>query len=258
MLFSMRGWDEPMMISKMLRSVCAAMALGLCSATWAGTVTLGFDKITNNGAPNATSQFTVTVTDDATEVPVGVVIPTGAVAFLFNNTGSITSSITDIYFQDGTLLAWAAAPLVGSDGVAFNTGASPKNLPGGQNITPAFRATMNFAVDSASPTYHNGINPGEPGEWLAAVIVLKKGANFTAVYEALMGPYEPNKGMLRIGIHVQGFVNGQSESYISKYAPTDPTFGGSVVPLPASLWAGAALLAGLGLIKWHGHYRRTT
>jgi hypothetical protein len=64
---------------------------------------------------------------------------------------------------------------------------------------------------------------------------LLSGANtFTNVLAALA------ESDLRIGIKVQGFEDGGSESFIS-----NPP----VVPLPAAAWMGVVLLGGIGMLK---------
>lgn len=153
----------------------------------------------------------------------------GEVSFTFYNNGPADSSIADIYFDDGTLLGISS--LVDSDdgvgghaGVDFSVGASPPNLPGRNNISPSFEVTAGFLADSDPPVQPNGINPGE---WLTINFDLQGSQTLNDVIDQL------TTGQLRIGLHVQGFSGGGSESFVN-----NPT----AVPLPAAAWLFASAL----------------
>lgn len=200
----------------MIRSArLAAFAAVAALATSAGaSVSYSFGNITGNNVANATagqSQLSVLVS------AVGL----NQVSFLFTNSGPAAMSITDIYFDDGTLLGIASV-INGGAGVDFSQGASPGNLPGHNSISPAFQTTAGFSADSNPPTQPNGVNPGES---VTIVFNLINGKTFADTINALNTPGDH----LRIGIHVQGFANGGSESFINN------------VPTP-----GALALVGLG------------
>jgi hypothetical protein len=151
------------------------------------------------------------------------------VRFTFSNLGSSPSSITDVYFSDGTLLGIAS--VIGGSGVSFAQNATPGNLPGGNALTPAFVTTAGFSADSNPPVQPNGVNPGES---LVVLFNLLAGKSFADTLNALgIGAVT---GGLRIGVHVQGLADGSSVSLVN--APTP-------VPLPAAAWL---LLSGLGLL----------
>ncbi|MDP2030388.1 MAG: PEP-CTERM sorting domain-containing protein [Thiobacillus sp.] len=152
------------------------------------------------------------------------------VAFKFTNTSG--SSLTDVYFDDGTLLGFAFAPQF-SAGVDFSQGASPGNLPGGNNLSPDFTSTVGFNADSNPPTSPNGVTSGE---WLTITFDLQPTQTYASVISALALPNGGGTGDLRIGLHVQSFSNGGSESFVN--APT---------PVPEAD-AYVMLLAGLGLV----------
>lgn len=180
----------------------------------------GFYNITGNSATNASAgeaQLVVDVTDAGG----------GQVLFTFKNLGPAASSITDVYFDDGNNdsnpLA-SLASIINMTGVSFSNGASPPNVPGANNVSPAFSA--NFDLDSDSPAQPNGVNPGEE---LGVKFNLAGGASYADVIDEL------DAGTLRIGIHVQGFDNGGSEGFVN----TKP------VPAPGAWLMGAI---GLGLI----------
>ncbi|MCE5184706.1 MAG: hypothetical protein LLF76_01090 [Planctomycetaceae bacterium] len=146
---------------------------------------------------------------------------------MFRNSGPAASSICDIYFDNGPLGTGVLQSISSIDnsspGVSFSEDAKPANLPAGKTI--GFQTTLGLSLDSDSPVQPNGINPGE----YLGVSLLASSYNDVLT--------ELNSGALRIGLHVQGFANGSSESYVN---------GISVVPVPASL-----LLAcfGLGLVR---------
>ena len=204
-----------------LSSPLFAVAFAALLAAPSGAVTLSFDCISDNIAGDCAigeAQLTVEVTD----------LGGGQVLFDFMNSGPSDSSITDVYFDDGSLLGISslidADDGVGGDpGVDFTgMGANPPNLPSANDASPPFVATAGFLADSDPPAQPNGVNPGE---MLGIIFDLQIGSTFADVLAEL------ENGDLRIGIHVQGFGTGGSESFVN-----DP------IPEP-----GTVLLLGLGL-----------
>ncbi len=190
---------------KLCLTAIVGCAIGLNAS--AGVV-YSFGNITGNDvndAANGESQLFVEV--DA----VGLT----QVSFTFTNTGPHAMSITDVYFDDGTLLGIATI-INGGSGVSFATGAAPPNLPGGNTLSPAFVTTAGFSADSNPPAQPNGVNPGE---WLTVVFNLLPGVTYADTINAL----NTTGDHLRIGIHVQGFAGGGSESFVNN------------VPVPGSL-----------------------
>lgn len=205
----------------MVRSVLAVAAFAaFASSSLAGTM-YGFSNISANNVSNAiTGETQLRVEVDAAGP--------GQVAFIFSNSGPAAMSITDVYFDDGTLLGIATI-INGGSGVSFSQGASPGNLPGGNTISPAFVTTAGFSADSNPPAQPNGVNPGET---LTIIFNLLAGKTLADTLAALSTP----GGDLRIGIHVQGFANGGSESFLHQ-VPAPST------ALPLAL-AGLACLTG--------------
>jgi hypothetical protein len=230
-------------LRRVVSIVVAATAVTVCQSASADYLQLGVVPISaNSGVQLALSgQLKIVVADqsvnlqslfgldfngaDSTPVP-GV----GQVSFIFVNLGSIPSTITDVYFDDGSLLGIAS--LVGSSGVSFSQGGAPPDLPGGNSIAPAFQTTAGFLADSDAPIPHNGVNPLE---WLAVTFDLIGGQDFDDIVNALNLGYEDGAqfGALRIGLHVQGIGDDEEES--DSFINTPDGNNQSTVPEPASL-----------------------
>lgn len=194
--------------------------LALGQAAYAlSTTTYSFVNVSNNNINNAAageSQLRVDVID----------IGSGRVAFKFYHVGSKQMSITDVYFDDGSLLGMASLSWNGN--VDFSMGASPGDLPAGEDAYPRFDTTVEinqyFSADSNPATQPNGVNPGED---LTVTFNLLNGRTYAETLAFLDDPkwasvgsdgkavdYSPSQD-LRIGIHVQGFANGGSESFVN-------------------------------------------
>lgn len=205
--------------------------LGAYGASPASALILSFENISANSVGDAAigeAQLFVDITDPGSN----------RVSFRFFNTGPLASSITDVYFDDGTLLGIAqlidADDGIGGDaGVDFSQGASPPNLPAANNVTPAFQTTAGFLADSDPPAQPNGVNPGEQ---LIVIFDLLAGKTFADTLAAL--DLGGATGGLRIGIHVQGFASGGSETFVNN--------GRVTVPEPGTLGLMSIGLLGIG------------
>ncbi len=190
-----------------------------------------FYGITNNNANDTAvgeAQLFVDVTNPGA----------GQVSFRFFNIGPADSSICDVYFDDGPLLG--IATINNGTDVSFSQGANPRNLPGGNSVSPTFAATAGFSADSDPPVQPNGVNPGEQ---LQITFDLKPNRTFTDVLDDL------GTADLRIGIHVQGFTADTSGLQILSLTNGGDDDGSEsfinntqAVPVP-----GAVLLGLLGL-----------
>ena len=202
-------------------ALAALVAAGAWGVNGASAETYTFCGITNNNSESTAAgeaQLRVDVTDAGA----------GQVLFTFYHVGDVQMSITDIYFDDGTLLGIAS--IDDSDpGVEFSLGADPGNLPGGNSV--GFEATAGMTADSDPPAQPNGVNPGET---VGILFNLQAGKTFADVLAALEIGF--GEGGLVIGIHVQGFDGGWSEAFITCEPPR-------TVPAPAGVALGLAGLA---------------
>ncbi len=196
--------------------MAGVLAFGLAGAAQAQS-NFSFSCLTNNNAGDCA----------IAEAQLGLEVDTaesGFVKFIFTNTSQQASSITDIYFDWLDPSAALAQGTIGnSAGVSFSWGASPSNLPGGNELSPKFTAEL--GADSNSPgTMQNGVNAED--EWVS--------------FRFATGSSNPLQdlfaGSLRIGVHVQGFDSEGSESLVAIAAP---------VPEPETY---ALMLAGLGIV----------
>ena len=191
----------------------------------------GFSAISNNSGDSTdlAQQLCVNVTDAGS----------GQVLFTFynnpdfdlfpefNTDDPIPSSITEVYFDDGTLLGWPT--IENSEGVNFINGADPGNLPGGNSLDPEFIATALFSAESDPEAQINGVNEGE-----SVGLQFSVASDFQALLDAIdLGFNNPSQeGSLRIGIRLRG-INPDSGDYSDSFIMT---------PVP-----GAAILGLIGL-----------
>ena len=227
------------MLDRLVRRVTAVSAfaaMALLGSAQSQAETYGFRAITNNSVADAAigeAQLFVDVTDGGN----------GRVSFLFMNLGPAASSIADIYFDDGALLGSDMQLFPLTSGVDFSQFADPKKLPSGNTVN--FNTSAGLSADSNPPAQPNGVNPGEK---LEITFGLKEDVLFSDILEAMaLSLANPGVDMtdgLRIGIHVQGFADGQSESFVNS---DPPDWAPPVVPLPSAAWGGMVLMAGIGV-----------
>ena len=203
-------------------SLAIVVSIVLMIANPLDAISYGFSNITSNNATNTAI--------GQTQLFVDVNPFLEGALFTFDNLGPDASSITDVYFDDGTLLGIAL--IDDSDpGVSFSQFARPRNLPDGRNASPPFETTAGFSADSDPRVQPNGVNPGES---LGILFDLQAGKFFDDVLDDL------TSGALRIGIHVQGFANRGSESFVNaSYSKPKP----STSPMPEPVTMLGVLMA---------------
>jgi hypothetical protein len=200
------------------RAVAFVAAALLASASSAeAAVSYSFTGVSNNNATNTAigeANLSMMVSDNGG----------GFVRFDFYNSGPEASSITDVYFDDAvdpSLFVTPISQIINGSGVSFSTWATPGNLPGGNDV--GFDATRGLTADSDSPKVpQNGVNPGET---LGVVLQLNNGNNYGDVLTALAD------SSLRVGLHVQAFAGGGSESFVNNPGGGTPP----AVPEPSTL-----------------------
>jgi hypothetical protein len=211
-----------------VRSVVVGLVLVCGSAAFATPVTLNFTRITSNSSENVASQMTCVV--DLFQAASGG--NPEVVSFRFENAVGIQSSVSEVYFDDGPLLGIAS---IDQKGASFIGGsASPVDLPGGQNLTPAFNATRAFSADAQG-------NPSEGLDVASDHLEMRFNLINNKTFDDIIASI--NDGSLRIGLHVRSIGAGQnSDGFVN----TPPTV---VIPLPGAAGMSLAGLLGLAAVR---------
>ena len=177
--------------------------------------TFSFTNIENNTV-DISSQLSVDVADTA-----------DGITFTFWNDVGITSSVTDIYFDEGATDWFSEFTILDSSaGVSYSpttftdSEANPGNLPGGNAI--GFIA--DYSADSSGNPENGIVAYCEFISFLAS-----GGTGFTSYSDVLAVALAGN---FRMGLHVQAFADGASDSYVS------------IVPVPAAAWLFGTALFG--------------
>ena len=145
-----------------------------------------------------------------------------------NASGGVNVFVGAIYFDFLNANLFTDLDQTNSLGTVSFTGITPstQNFPEGNGI--------NFSTNAEGDRNggaRNGINIGEN---LVLTALLSPGADVNALLQS---------GGLRVGLHVQGYQSGGSDSYVN---------GPSEVPLPAAAW-----LFGSALIGFAGFKRKS-
>jgi hypothetical protein len=147
---------------------------------------------------------------------------TGQISLVFTNSGPEESVISRRYFDFVPELNLSLMAINGGNGVEFQTSpVNPRNLPAGHSITNIFNSELGVASKNPSP--HYGINPYDSVELIMT---------YDDTYDFLGALGNED---LRIGLHVQSFEGGYSESFVN------------VVPEPGTL---PMLCVGSFALRW--------
>ena len=214
-------------VQRFLTTSSLCIAAGFLASSPAQALQFNFNNITHDNAVNKLTgerQLLVDVTDSSGKEN----LASNNVLFKFSNVGPFASSITQIYFDNSTVLKSMGTIADSGAGVDFE--ASTKggmNLPGGHTVN----FLSDFKIQPTGPVSQNGVNPGE---WVSVLFNLSPSKTLNDVFNDL------KSGSLRVGMHVQAFSDGGSEAFVNKntslVAPV-PIPAPVVAPIPAPVVA---------------------
>ncbi len=126
----------------------------------------------------------------------------GQVSLVFKNDGSEDSVVTRIYFDFAPELNLGLVAINEGSGVDFKASpVNPNNLPAGRGMESIFISDLGVAADNPSPK--KGINPNDNLELIMS---------YDDSYNILSALGNED---LRVGLHVQSFEGGHSESFVN-------------------------------------------
>lgn len=234
----------------------ALLWAGLTAVSPAQAATYSFACLSNNNAGNCgdgAARLVMEVTDAGYATLSGQQVQ--QVDFTFRNSSLLGSAITEIYFDDGSLLGIDSLIEPGP-GVNFQTKTvKPEDLPGSNHASPPFDATSGFSADVNQNTADGVQNLAYGGvqEYLTIRFNLQAQKTFADTLRSLNGEITDTTAdvtypALRVGLHVRAFANGGSESFMN-LVPA------AVMPTPESD-SYALILAGMGLVGLLARRRR--
>ena len=184
-----------------------------------------FTRITNNSVDDVAGQLCVDITYTGQVYDADLDQMVNSVAFKFTNTGSIGSTISEIYFYDGVLLDMYSID-ESAEGVDFEDlgeGTSPSHLPG--YAPDASLLAVLSATEAENPPSKKGV---DPGEWLTIGYTLQPTKTYNDLLDGMAS------GDVVVGLHVISIPQPES-------AGGGTTSDSFIIPEPATM-----CLLGLG------------
>jgi hypothetical protein len=146
----------------------------------------------------------------------------GQVSLVFTNAGPEAAVISRIYFDYIPKLDLSLVAINDGDGVVFQSSkVNPGNLPAGRGLESLFISDLGVASQNPAPKL--GINPSDS---LELIMGYDEATDFLGAF---------GSEDLRIGLHVQSFEGGYSESFVN------------VIPEPSTL---PLLFVGSLVLRW--------
>ena len=190
-----------LLVQRLLTTSSLCIAAGCLASSPAQALQFNFNNITHNSAVNESTgerQLWVDVTDSFGKEN----LASNNVLFKFSNVGPFASSMTQIYFDNSTVLKSMGTIADSGAGVDFVAATGNMNLPGGNTV----KFSSDFGIKPTGPVSQNGVNPGE---WVSVLFNLSPNKTLKDVFNDL------KSGSLRVGMHVQAFSDGGSEAFVN-------------------------------------------
>ena len=161
--------------------------------------------------------------------------------FVLVNGAAANVKVLNFFLEDGLSsvienVAFDAANSVGA--VNFGDAGQPAP-PGGENLTPRWRNDDTFFTATKSG---NGANYLHGGETVAFSFDFAGASGLSDIQDIIADNNLDHDG--RVAIHIGGFVGSVGSTTAITTVQTGP--GSPVVPLPAAVWMGLALIGGIG------------
>jgi hypothetical protein len=168
-------YERKTTMTRFMRSLPPLFSLLAAAGTASAQETFTFCE-SGGGSSGAAASMVVTEED-------------GGVSLVITNEGGEDASIVGVYFDDRQSVLTDGV-IVNGDGVVFEEGGSPADLPGGNKLAPPFETSIFFTADPNAPD--GGISADEQ---LELQFDLGEGFTFDDLLEQLAS------GELRIGLN---------------------------------------------------------
>lgn len=205
--------------------------LGMAASWWATPINVGFERIASNNSTNFENQLHLSIfnaadaasTFDRTSLA-------NQFLFAFSNTIGTASNVSEIYIDNGPLALPATVLTLGGS-TSYSLGSvKPGNLPGGNDLTPAFAASDILSADSANGP-GMGINSSDDA---LGIVYLVSPGGLQTIQDAILDE------SLQIGLYAGSIGTGGLSDAFLNGTPDTPT---PPVPEP-----GTMMLVGIGML----------